>query len=141
MNKEELQAFLPHRAPMLLLDGVELSAPGEARGSYLVRGEEHFLQGHFPGFPVVPGVMLCEIIAQSAGILVRETLLEGSLPLFTGMEKVRFRRMARPGDRIETRCRLLRASGQLVKVAGEARVGGELCAEGVFMLMLNKVGQ
>jgi len=140
MNRDEIQTFLPHRAMMLLLDDAIPIAPGEAGGSYQVRGDEFFLQGHFPDFPVVPGVILCEMIAQSAGVLVKDALRAGLLPLFTGMEKVRFRRMVRPGERIDTHCRLLRASGGLLKVAGEARVGGELCAEGVFLLMLSSAG-
>jgi 3-hydroxyacyl-[acyl-carrier-protein] dehydratase len=140
MNRDEIQTFLPHRAPMLLLDGAEQGKPGEASGSYLVRGDEFFMQGHFPDFPVVPGVILCEMIAQSAGVLVMDALRAGLLPLFTGIEKVRFRRMVRPGERVQTHCRLLRASGGLLKVAGEARVAGELCAEGVFLLMLSSAG-
>ena len=94
------------------------------------------LPGHFPGQPVVPGVVLCEIIAQSAGVLVMDELKKGCLSLFAGMENVRFRRMVRPGDRVDILCRLLKVSGQLIKVAGEARVEGQLCAEGVFLLML-----
>ncbi len=140
MNRDEIQVFLPHREPMLLMDEAFPGNPGEASGSRLIRGDEFFLQGHFPGFPVVPGVILCEMIAQSAGVLVMDRLKEGLLPLFTGIEKVRFRRMVRPGDRVVTKCRMLRASGSLLKVAGEARVNGELCAEGVFLLMLTKGG-
>ncbi|MDD4080778.1 MAG: 3-hydroxyacyl-ACP dehydratase FabZ [Eubacteriales bacterium] len=141
MNQEEIKAFLPHREPMLLVDTLALDEEGQARGEYLVRGDEPFLQGHFPGFPVVPGVVLCEIIAQSAGILVREKLQEGLLPLFVGMEKVRFRRMVRPGDRILTTCRLLRRSGMMVKIAGEAWVEGEVCAEGAFLMILSDAGK
>lgn len=137
LSIEQIKAFLPHREPMLLLTEAGMDAEGAAQGRYRVRGDEPFLQGHFPGFPVVPGVILCEMIAQSAGILVKDELAKGLLPLFAGMEGVRFRRMVRPGDTVETRCRLLRVSGQLIKVRGEARVDGQVCAEGVFLLMLS----
>lgn len=139
MNREEIQTFLPHRPPMLLVDQLEMDEEGRACGQYLVRGDESFLQGHFPGFPVVPGVVLCEIIAQSSGLLVKDQLKTGLTPLFTGIERVRFRRMVRPGDLIQTTCRTMRVAGNLIKVAGEARVNGEICAEGIFMMMLSAV--
>lgn len=139
MERKEIETFLPHRPPMLLVDRVELDAEGSARGEYTVRGDEHFLEGHFPGYPVVPGVVLCEIIAQSAGVLVREELQKGFTPLFAGMEGVRFRRMVRPGDVIRTVCKPIRILGNLLKVGGEARVDGQVCAEGTFLLMLSRV--
>ena len=139
MERKEIETFLPHRPPMLLVDRVELDAEGIARGEYTVRGDEHFLEGHFPGYPVVPGVVLCEIIAQSAGVLVREELQKSFTPLFAGMEGVRFRRMVRPGDVIRTVCKPIRIMGNLLKVAGEARVDGQICAEGTFLLMLSRV--
>ena len=138
MNKEQIKTFMPHREPMLLIDQVQMDQEGQASGCYLVKGDEHFLQGHFPDLPVVPGVILCEIIAQTAGVLVEEELKKGLLSLFTGMEQVRFRRMVRPGDTIHTTCSLIRASGSLIKIRGEARVEGQLCAEGVFLLMLRE---
>ena len=141
MKIDQIKAFMPHRAPMLLIDEVAVVGEGTVHGQYHVRGDEYFLQGHFPGFPVVPGVILCEIIAQTAGILVKDKLEEGLLPFFTGMEKVRFRRMVRPGDRIDIRCRLIRRAGMLMKVAGEGRVADEVCAEGVFLMMLGESGQ
>ena len=138
LNKEQIKTFMPHREPMLLLDQVQLDAKGQSSGAYHVEGDEYFLQGHFPGHPVVPGVILCEIIAQTAGVLVEEELKKGLLSLFTGMEQVRFRRMVRPGDTIHTTCSMIRASGSLIKIRGEARVEGQVCAEGVFLLMLRE---
>lgn len=137
LSRDEIQTFLPHRPPMLLVDGLLVDAQGDARGKYTVRGDEYFLQGHFPDFPVVPGVIICEMIAQTAGVLVREALAEGKMPLFAGMEGVRFRRMVRPGDQVDCLCKLVRISGQLIKVEGEARVNDQLCVQGVFLLMLS----
>lgn len=135
MNRDEIKTFLPHREPMLLLDEVEVDPQGNALGRYAVRGDEWFLQGHFPGNPVVPGVVLCEIIAQTAGALLREQL-PGKTTLYAGMDQVRFRRMVRPGDRVDVTCRITRRKMNLYIVAGEASVGGSLCASGVFTLML-----
>ena len=73
MNQEEIMQILPHRADMLLIDDVTETG-GEAVGHYHVRGDEFFLNGHFPGNPIVPGVILCEILAQSACVLLREQM-------------------------------------------------------------------
>ncbi len=136
MDREEIKTFLPHRGPMLLLDEALVDQQGVAHGKLVIRGDEAFLDGHFPGNPIVPGVVLCEIIAQSAGALVREHLVEGCLPLFAGMEKVRFRRMVKPGETLRTRCTILRQKGMLLRLAGEALVDDEVVANGVFLLML-----
>ena len=85
---------------------------------------------------MVPGVILCEIIAQSAGILVMDELKKGELPLFIGIENVRFRQMVKPGDTVKTKCKLLRSSGKLVKIKGVAKVNEQLCVDGIFLLML-----
>ena len=136
MNQEQIEAFLPHRKPMRLVDELEAVSDTEVTGRCRITGDEFFLQGHFPGMPVVPGVILCEIVAQTAGVLVKDELMKGRTPLFTGIEKVRFRRMVRPGDRVDTRCKVLRIMGSLIKLEGEARVDGELCCEGIFLMML-----
>ena len=85
MNQEEIKEILPHRDNMLLVDEVVQDGE-EAIGTYHVRGDEFFLQGHFPGNPVVPGVILCEILAQSACILLRGEMTDGKLPMYTGLD-------------------------------------------------------
>lgn len=135
MNRDEIKTFLPHREPMLLLDEVSLDENGQAQGRYFVRGDEWFLQGHFPQNPIVPGVVLCEIVAQTAGILIRDQLA-GKTPLYAGMDKVRFRHMVRPGDTITIRCRILREKMNVYIIAGEAFVADKPCVSGEFMLML-----
>jgi len=135
MNRDEIKTFLPHREPMLLLDTAELDDSGNAIGYYTVRGDEWFLQGHFPGNPVVPGVVLCEIIAQTAGVLLREQL-PGKTTLYAGMDEVRFRRMVRPGDTVKIICRITRQKANVYVIAGEAKVSDSPCASGVFTLML-----
>lgn len=131
MNQEEIKTILPHRAPMLLLDQVEKEEDC-AHGYYLVRGDEFFLQGHFPGKPVVPGVILCEILAQSACVLLADSLKAGQLPLYTGLDKVRFRHPVYPGNRIETFCRIKRAKHPFYFAEGSVQVGGQLCVSAEF---------
>ena len=135
MNRDEIKTFLPHREPMLLLDEAELDEAGNALGLYTIRGDEWFLQGHFPGNPVVPGVILCEIIAQTAGLLLRE-LLHGKTTLYAGLNNVRFRHMVRPGETVKVSCHIVRQKANVYVVAGEATVSDALCASGVFTLML-----
>ena len=97
MNREEIKNLLPHREPMLLVDEITVDEEGTAHGLYRVRGDEFFLQGHFPGNPVVPGVILCEIMAQACGLLIGDEI-KGKTPVYTGLDKVRFRNSVRPGD-------------------------------------------
>ena len=109
MNLDELKEILPHREPMLLVDSVELK-DGGAHGIYRVRGDEWFLQGHFPGNPVVPGVILCEIMAQSCAVLLMEKLV-GNTPYYTSIEKAKFKSSARPGDVIHVTAEIERNIG------------------------------
>ena len=126
MNKDEIMRVLPHRENMLLLDDAE-SLEGGAVGHYTVRGDEFFLKGHFPGNPIVPGVILCEILAQSACVLLKEVIREGQLAVYTGLNNVKFRSSVKPGDRIETRCRVKRVKHPFYFFEGTATVDGRRC--------------
>lgn len=131
MDMEEIMRILPHRDDMLLLDDIAESG-GEAVGHYTVRGDEFFLRGHFPQNPIVPGVILCEILAQSACVLMRDVMDERKIPMYTGLDKVRFRSPVRPGDTVETRCRIRRAKPPFYFASGEVTVDGRLCVTAEF---------
>ena len=125
MKGNELMEILPHRRSMLLRD--EAYREDEyAHGIYTVKGDEFFLDGHFPGFPIVPGVILCEILAQSTAILLKDKMQEGKVCLYTGLDKVRFKSPVLPGDRFETKCRIVRSKGIFYFAEGEGYVGEEL---------------
>ena len=132
MNREEIKKILPHREPMLLLDEVVLNEDGSATGYYKVRGDEFFLQGHFPGNPIVPGVIQCEMMAQSACALFEEEMKAGTLPVYTGLDKVRFRGMIHPGDQIRIDVSLVRKSHPLYALKGVVSVDGKKCMSGDF---------
>ena len=101
----------------------ELGQDGTAHGKYRVRGDEFFLQGHFPGNPVVPGVILCEIMAQSCALLVGAEAV-GKTPMYTGLDKVKFRNPVRPGDTVEVTASLERRMGKfLFRQGGSPRRG------------------
>ncbi len=125
MKQEEIKAILPHRDNMLL--GEEAKVDGEtAVGTYHVRGDEWFLQGHFPGNPVVPGVILCEMMAQATCVLLREQIPQASTPYFTSMNNVRFKSPVKPGDTFESRCKLLKVKKPFYFAEGKGYVDGKL---------------
>ena len=133
MNREEIMQILPHRDGMLLLDEV-LQEGDEAHGFLQIRGDEWFLQGHFPGDPIVPGVILCEILAQSACVLLQDSAAGTGqkLCLYTGLNNVRFKSSVRPGDRFETRCRITRSKAPFYFAEGRGYVGDGLCVKAEF---------
>ncbi len=138
MTKEEIMQILPHREDMLLLDEVSMDG-SDAVGHYRVRGDEFFLRGHFPGNPIVPGVILCEILAQSACVLMKDAMAEGKLPVYTGLNNVKFRSPVRPGDTIETRCRIKRAKHPFYFAEGTVCVEGRLCVSAEFSFAITGV--
>ena len=137
MNREEIMQILPHRGSMLLLDEAWLGEDGAAYGRYRARGDEWFFDGHFPGNPVMPGVVQCEIVAQTSCMLFQEALKD-KIALYAGIDKVRFRRMVRPGETLELRSELIRQKLNLLVVRGEARVDGELCMSGELSFILTQ---
>ena len=137
MNSEEIMKILPHRDDMLLLDDAEY-VNGEAVGHYTVRGDEFFLRGHFPDNPIVPGVILCEILAQSACVLMKDNITEEKLPVYTGLNNVKFRSPVRPGDKIETRCKIKRAKHPFYFAEGTVVVDGKLCVSAEFSFAITE---
>lgn len=131
MNKEELMKILPHREDMLLIEDVEQKEE-LAVGHYKVRGDEFFLRGHFPGNPIVPGVILCEMLAQTACILMQDVMTEGKLPVYTGLNNVKFRSQVKPGDTVETKCHIKRAKHPFYFAEGTVSVGDRLCVSAEF---------
>lgn len=131
MNREEIKKILPHRDNMLLLDDAE-NVDGTAVAHYTVRGDEFFLKGHFPDNPIVPGVILCEILAQSACVLLQGVMAEGKTPVYTGLDKVKFRNPVRPGDTIETNVTLTRKMHPFYFAKGTVNADGKLCVSAEF---------
>lgn len=137
--KDDIMKMLPHRGSMLLLDEVCVEG-GKAFGKKHISGSEFFLDGHFPGNPIVPGVILCEILAQSScALIVGET--EGSVSTFlTGLDKVRFKNPVRPGDIFLTECEIVKKSGCFYWAKGKGTVGGKLCVTAEFSFAIMKNG-
>lgn len=135
MDKEEIKKIIPHRDQMLLIDKVQSVGENKAVGQYTVRGDEWFLQGHFPGNPVVPGVILCEIMAQTCCILIAEKI-QGRTPYFTGINKVRFKNKVLPGDTIEIECSLIKEKNPFYFAEGKGYVDGKLSVCGEFSFAL-----
>ena len=129
MNKEEIKQYLPHREPMLLIEEAWIDENGVAHSKYKIKEDEFFTQGHFPGNPIVPGVIQCEIMAQSCAILVKDEI-PGNITLYAGIDKVRFKNSVKPGDLCEVTASLDNRRGQLFFCSAKLEVNGKLCCKG-----------
>lgn len=135
-----VMAMLPHRYPMLLVDRVEDIDPGvSARGIKAVTINEPFFAGHFPGRPIMPGVLIVEALAQAAGVLAMHTLGpegQGKLVYFMAIENAKFRAPVEPGCILELNVRFTQNRGRVSKFEGRAVVNGKLAAEASFTAMI-----
>jgi 3-hydroxyacyl-[acyl-carrier-protein] dehydratase len=134
LDRLAIEAILPHREPFLLIDEVVELEPGvRVVARKRVRPDEWFLTGHFPGRPIMPGVLIVEAMAQTGAVAVlSEEENRGRLALFAGIDGVRFKRIVEPGDELELTCDLERVRGPIGKGRAEARVDGELAARGTL---------
>ena len=130
--------LLPHRAPFLLVDEIVDVVPGQsARGTWTLTGDEAFFAGHFPGRPTLPGVLMCEAIAQVGAMAVlMDERYRDKLPLFGGLDGARFRRQVIPGDTLEMTVELGRMSARAGKGSGRATVDGELACQCDLLFVL-----
>lgn len=136
----EIMDLIPHRYPMLLVDRILEYVPHEsAVGLKNVTFNEPFFNGHFPGNPVMPGVLIVEAMAQTAGILVVHSLGQsgaGKMVYFMTIESAKFRKPVVPGDSMHIHVQCIKSRGNVYKFRGEAKVDGVLCAEAEYSAMI-----
>lgn len=138
MTAEEIQAVLPHRYPMLLVDKVLELVPGESiTAQKNVTINEEFFQGHFPGNPVMPGVLIVESLAQAGAIaLLKMDRFAGKTPYFGGVDKVKFRRMVRPGDVLKLEVKLDKLKENIGSAHALATVDGEKACSADLLFLI-----
>jgi len=139
-GREEIESILPHREPFLLIDEVVEFEPGKrAVARRRVRGEEWYFAGHFPGRPVMPGVLIVEAMAQTGAVVVlAQEENRGKIAYFAGIDDCRFKRIVEPGDELELMCELERSRGPIGRGKAEARVGGELAARATLTFAVER---
>jgi 3-hydroxyacyl-[acyl-carrier-protein] dehydratase len=138
LDINEIKAILPHRYPFLLVDRIVEMEPDRVVGIKNVTHNEPFFQGHFPDFPVMPGVLIIEAMAQAAGVLVLKSIedRENKLVLLVAVENARFRRPVVPGDTLRMEMKVIKRKASVAKMAGVATVDGQVVAEAEVMCKL-----
>jgi 3-hydroxyacyl-[acyl-carrier-protein] dehydratase len=140
LGRDAIEAIIPHREPFLLIDEVIELSPGEgAVARKTVRDDEWYLAGHFPGRPVMPGVLIVEALAQTGAVAVlSEEANRGKLALFAGIDDCRFKRIVEPGDVLELRCELERVRGPVGRGKAEAHVDGDLACRAALTFAVER---
>ncbi|HHY60222.1 MAG TPA: 3-hydroxyacyl-ACP dehydratase FabZ [Clostridia bacterium] len=140
LESRDIQRIIPHRYPFLLVDRILELEPGKrAVGIKNVTANEPFFVGHFPGYPVMPGVLVMEALAQVGAVaLLQMPEFQGKLAFLAGLENVRFRRQVVPGDVLRLEVELTRLKGRVGKGLGRALVGEEVAAEGEILFAVEK---
>ncbi|MFA4885815.1 MAG: 3-hydroxyacyl-ACP dehydratase FabZ [Desulfotomaculaceae bacterium] len=140
LDIKQIQEILPHRYPFLLVDRIiSLEEGKKAVGIKNVSVNEPFFQGHFPGYPVMPGVLIIEAMAQVAAVVaLKMPEFAGKIALFAGIDKARFRRQVFPGDQIRIEVEVLKLRGTIGKSYAAAYVGEEMAAEAEMMFVIQK---
>mgnify|MGYP004505321429 CR=1 FL=1 len=138
MNIEEIKEILPHRYPFLLVDRVVEIEEGKSIVAYKnVSANEPFFQGHFPGKPIMPGVLVLEALAQAGAIIVlKKDEYKGKTPLFAGADKVKWRQQVVPGDRLELKVEMIRLRGRMGVGKAVASVEGKKVCEAEIMFAI-----
>ncbi|HCA19455.1 MAG TPA: beta-hydroxyacyl-ACP dehydratase [Treponema sp.] len=138
MVTDDIESLLPHRKPFLFVDTIESIDDEGCVCTRKFTDEDFFFKGHFPEYPVVPGVILIETMAQGGGAALsyKKIFAEGSLFFLATVDKVKFRHQVRPGDTVRMEIKNLRVSPRMVKQSGKAFVGEELCAEAEWMCLV-----
>jgi 3-hydroxyacyl-[acyl-carrier-protein] dehydratase len=134
----EIESLLPHREPFLFVSEIVQADEKKIVAKHVFTEKEFFFKGHFPEYPVVPGVVLVETMAQSGGAGLRKLGIIGDNALFflATVDKVKFRRQVRPGDEVRSEIENLRVSPKMIKQSGKAYVGDELAAEAEWMCLV-----
>ncbi len=134
MNITQIMEAIPHRFPFLLVDRVDVIEEGKlAIGRKGVTMNEQFFQGHFPGYPIMPGVLIIEAMAQTAcALMFSRPEMKNKLAFFMGIDEVKFRKPVTPGDALEMHVEMLRTGSRAGRAKGIAKVGGEVATEATF---------